>query len=286
MENQRFIRYLKIVSVIVLLLASRYNCIQAEVIIPNSVKTFYGGMKKLSGNIDANEAYDICKSMKDCFFGMDVSVSGIPLPNDFRFFDYDDKNLSHRDESLNSTTYVNRLSDYIYKERVLNVDYKIVESKFVGEQPDFQKGRMSVSASLIATYIEKVYDLQGLRKVFNDTVYTDYSSGKINEIKNGNGKVFINIPSLRIKAALAYKLKHYEEAYKYYEQIISISENDADALYRLGLMTYYTQGCFLQKKLARKKGKEYMERAVISGCYSIIGIKAENVLHHWQYPRV
>lgn len=62
------------------------DCVVAEVQTPVSVQVFYGGMKELGQTIDANKAYDIGKSMKECFFGMDVSVSGISLPNDFRFF--------------------------------------------------------------------------------------------------------------------------------------------------------------------------------------------------------
>lgn len=276
---------MKELLVIIFMLSS--CIISAEVPVPTSVKTFYSGMQKLSQISDANRAYDISKSMKECFFGVDVSVSGIPLPNDFRFFNYDDKNLSHRDHSLNSATYVNRLSDYIYKDRVLKVEYKILKNEYAGDQPDFNKGKISASSFIIATCVEKTYILRGTKKVFNDTVYTDYSNGKISEIKNGHGETVKNIGTLRIKAALAYRLRRYDEAYKCYQEIISIADDNADALYRIGLMTYYQQGCYFSKKtFARKKGKEYMERARVNGLYSNIGDKAKNVLHNWKYARL
>lgn len=257
------------------------KCIAAEVQTPLSVRTFYGGMQKLSQTSDANGAYYITKAMKECFYGIEQSVSGCPLPNDFRFFEYDKKNPSHKDGSLNSTTYVNRLNDYIYKEHALKVNYRILKNEYKGEQPDFLKGRMAVSQAFVITLIEKTYSLGGIKKIFNDTVYTDYSSGKISEIKNGNGV------SLRVKAALAYQLKRYHEAYQCYEQIIAENARDADALYRIGLMTYYQQGCdFPRKTIARKKGREYMERAKIYGKRSSIGDKAENVLHNWKYTRI
>lgn len=111
----------------------------AEVQTPLSVRTFYGGMQELSQASDANRAYDIAKAMKECFYGIEQSTSGCPLPNDFRFFEYDKKNPSHNDGMLNSTTYVNRLSDYIYREHVLKVSYRILRSEYKGEQPDSDK---------------------------------------------------------------------------------------------------------------------------------------------------
>ena len=87
-------------------------------------------------------------------------------------------------------------------------------------------------------------------------------------------------------SALAYRLGRYYEAYKYYEQIISINSKDGDALYRIGLMTYYQQGCYFSKKsAARKKVLEYMELATRYGDDTIVS-KTDNVIHNWKYPRL
>lgn len=281
MENKRNVLNLFTLFVGILMTIPVYG----ETSTPSSVSTFYGGMQRLSQVSDANVAYDICKSMKDCFIGMDVSVSGSSIPNDFRFFDYDKKNsISHEDAMLNSSNYVNRLEEYIYKERVMKVEFHVVNTEVAGYLPEFHKGRLSASNSLMATCVEKTYIIGGFRKVFNDTVLTDYSNGKISEIKNGNGKAVVNITTLRNKAALAYRLKHYYEAYKCYEQIISITPNDADALYRIGLMTYFQYNdCGISKRYRKSKAKEYLVQAQRHGGYYGIGEKAKNVLFWLKY---
>lgn len=284
MENKRNVLVLLVIAISVMLSVPVY----CEVPAPASINTFYGGMRRLAQVSDENVAYDISKSMNDCFFGMDVSVSGIPLPNDFRFFDYDKKNsVSHNDEVLNSATYVNRLKEYIYKNRVLSVEYRILKSEVTGSQPEFHKGRLSVSQSLVSTCVEKKYILNGYSKIFNDTVLTDYTNGKISEIKNGNGKAVVNINSLRNKASLAYLQKQYYVAYQCYEQIISIAPNDADALYRIGLMTYFQyKDCRVVKKDRNSKARSLLEQAQQHGRYYGIDEKARKALFWIRYNNV
>lgn len=282
MENKRYI--LRLVILLFTFILKGNQQLRAELPTPTSVKIFYDGMQKLTSVADPNTAYYITKEMNECFYGLNISVSGIPLPNDFRFFDYDKKNISHNDEHLNSATYINRLSDYIYKSHIMKVSCSIQKTELAGDQPDFHKGRLAVSACLVSTYVQKTYSLNGHQRTFNDTVYTDYSNGKISEIKNGNGKNVVNINSLRIRAALAYRLKNYYEAYKCYEHIIAIEAKDGDALFRIGLMTYYQQGCHYSKKsIARRKGIDYMEQASRFGNLYIRD-KSNNVLHNWKYP--
>lgn len=260
---------------------------------PQSVNDFYGGMEKLASVKDANAAKSICISMKESFLATRISSSGGNIPNDFRFFDYDEKNsMTHSDKQLSTSLYVDRLEEFLFKDKVMRIKCDVKGSEDVGDQPEFSRGKLSSSVSIIASYVTKTYSIKGFEKVFNDTVLTDTSSGKINEIRNGFGRVQIaNINALRIKAALAYRQKNYVEAYKAYEEIISIAtkKEDAqyreDALYRIGLMTYYRQGCDFPKKVARSKGKSYMEKARYVAEYrSPIKQKAENVLYHWEYP--
>lgn len=282
MENKRYL--LNFAALVCMLLVIGHQQSKAEIPTPTCVKTFYDGMQQLSDVSDPNKAYYISKKMNECFYGLDISVSGIPLPNDFRFFDIDKPKISHDDNLLNSATYINRLSEYIYRTRIMKVRYAIMKSELTGDQPDFHKGRLAISACLVSTYVEKTYTLNGYDKTFVDTVYSDYSNGKISEIRNGNGANVVNINTLRVKAALAYRSGNLNEAYRCYEQIISIESKDADALYRIGLMTYYQQGCaFSKKSVARRKGLEYMEQARSYGQSNIV-IKAENVLHNWKYP--
>jgi len=281
MENKRYVLIRGILCACVLYTMPAL----ADTPTPASVNTFYEGMKRLSHISDENVAYDIEKSMKNCFSGMDISVSGVDLPNDFRFFDYDKKNsISHNDAYLTSSNYVNRLKEYIYRDRVLKVESTVLKSEVVGDRPEFSKGRLSVSKSIVSTCVKKTYILNGIQKEFNDTVLTDYSNGKISEIKNGNGKSIININSLRNKADQAYRLKRYYEAYKCYEQIVSIAPNDADALYRIGLMTYFQyRDCRIPKRDRKSKSKVYLEQAQKNGSYYSIGEKAKNALFWIKY---
>lgn len=254
--------------------------VQASLPTPAVVETFYQGMENLSKATAINEAGKIVEDMNKCFWGLDFSSSGMDLPNDFRFFDYDRKSLSHDDEYLSSRTYINRLKDYIYEDRVMTVlSVVFKDSEYVGGEADYNKGKLIRSNTLIATYVEKTYVLDGVKRIYNDTVLTDVFSGSISEIRNDSGvKPSNNINALRVQAALAYFQKRFYEAYKCYEQILFIDGTDSDALYRIALMTYYRKGCDLPKRKAHQKGKDYMDR--VRGRFSE---KAKNVLFHWTY---
>ena len=284
MENKRFV----LIKLFALLLSTA-AILQAftKMQTPQSVTDFYKGMEKLASVNDPNTAKYICKSMKESFFPIEGSPSGVNIPNDFHFFDYDKKNsLTHEDRTLSTSLYVDRLEEYLFKEKVMRITCNFLRSEDAGELPEFKKGKLSASVSLIASYVNKTYRIGGLERIFNDTVYSDVSSGKISEIRNGFGQVKIaDVKTLKINAALAYRLKRYHEAYRIYEQIISISPQDDDALYRIGLMTYYQQGCDFTRKVAHNKGKSYVEKAKYTSDFrSPIKEKAENVLHHWEYP--
>lgn len=251
---------------------------------PESVKTFYSCMEQLSRTTDKNQSYYISKKMKECFYGHDLSVSGIIIPNDFRFFDYDGKNISHNDKTLNVTSYINRLMDYIFQDRIMSVTYRILQSEVSGEQPDYSNGRLSMQTYILDTYVEKTYEIKGVRRMYKDTVRTDYTSGMINEIKNGYGITVINVTNLRNKASIAYRRKKFAEAYMCYEQIIALDQEDADALYRIGLMTYFQyKECNLPKRGRKDKAKSYLERAVRFGQNSGISERANNVLFRLSY---
>lgn len=251
---------------------------------PPVVETYYESMKRLASNIDGKSASELELQMKACFFL--GRGSGINLPNDFRFFEYDKSSISHKNSTLTSNNYVNKLAEFLYKERVLTVDYRILKSEPHGAVPDFQSSRLSSTTNLVSTYVEKTYTLNGRTHAFNDTLITDITVGKISRISNGGGVLADDPHTLRIKAAHAYQRGLYAEAYKYYERIIALDKKDGDSFYRIGLMTYWRQGCehkFAKKKDARNKAKEYMLMAEIRGSYKIRK-QAENVMHYWEYP--
>lgn len=261
--------------------------IRAEVPPPNAVLRFYEGMAELSRTNDNSKANEIESNMRNCVKGM--MDSGANLPNDFRYFDCDADKISHTNKTLTSNNYIYRLMEYSFSDKILKINVRILDNKIEGSVPDFQSTKLATTDAYIMTNVVKTFTINGKEKIFNDTVITEIGTGLIKSISNGEGISGVDKNALRIKAAQAYGRKAYQEAYGYYEQIISIDPNDADAYYRLGLMTYWMQGCeskFSKKKYAHSKGKEYLTIANTKGYYNknyLISRKAEQVLHYIKY---
>lgn len=257
---------------------------------PEAVQIYYKGMEKLATISDDNSAYYQAEQMRRCFYSYGTeTVSGIDLPNDFSLFPYDAANNYHNHVMLTSRLYVDILYKYLFNARVMKVKCEILDSEADGEQPDYNKGSKSLSAAVafVKTNVRKIYTIDRKTVEFMDVVHTDKESGKIFEIKNG-----VYVPkgddknSLRLKAAQAYKAKRYGEAYGYYKKIIELDAKDADALYRIALMTYYQEGCGISsRKDAHRQGRAYMQAVEKCGNSTFRG-KAEVVLHNWRYINV
>lgn len=254
--------------------------------IPNSVRTFYGGMEAMEESKDVKVVSELELDMLNCFEG--ARSSGISLPNDFKHFDYDKKDDSHNDSINTARTYIGKLKKYLYTERAMKVECGEMKSEWGGALPDMSKnGRLTSDYAIIYTYVKKTYTLGGETLTFNDIVATDSKTGLILEIRNELNDRSTDLNSLKNKAAEYYLLEQYNEAYKCYEQIVSLYPDDGDSYYRLAIMTYFRQGCEYKfrkkKKEAKKKATRYMELAEVKGDY-IISNKAEIVLHYWEYP--
>jgi tetratricopeptide (TPR) repeat protein len=76
-------------------------------------------------------------------------------------------------------------------------------------------------------------------------------------------------------AANYYSSKLYYHAYRTYERILQLEPKNANAYYRLSLLTFWRQGCHLSAKAAHQKGLEYAEKAKSLG-YS----KAETAIYY------
>lgn len=259
-------------ALLVLLLSIAGRIAAATPETPRAVLDFYGSMRAMATATDPNRAYDLQKIIRGCFYGNDKLVSGIDLPNDFKRISHDRNSNTHNDDSISVSSYINKLYQYIYKEKVMKVEYKLLNSEYFGIQPEFAKGRLSASGTpCIRTFVRKTYTVNGQCYEFSEIIYTDIGNGKIYEISNGG-----EIKSFKIKAAEAYRNGDYAKAYDCYERIVQMDRNDKDALYRLALMTYYRKGCQLSRKEAHRKGKVYMSQV---GTW-----QAGNVLHYWEYP--
>lgn len=259
-------------ALLVLFLSIVVDCAAATPETPRAVLDFYGSMRAMATATDPNRAYDLQKLMSGCFYGNDELASGIDIPNDFKRIGHDRNTDSHDYDFLTASNYINKLYQYIYKEKVMKVEYKPLRSEYFGIQPEFARGRLGASETpCIRTFVSKTYTVDGQKYEFNEIIYTDIGSGKIYEISNGG-----EIKSYKIKAAEAYRNGDYAKAYDCYERIVQMDRNDKDALYRLALMTYYRKGCQLPRKEAHRKGKAYMGQV---GTW-----QARNVLHYWEYP--
>ena len=75
----------------------------------------------------------------------------------------------------------------------------------------------------------------------------------------------------------------YYSAYKTYEKIIKIDPRNANAYYRLGLMTFWTEGCyFSSKEEAHRKGIEFVEKSISFGFNSE---KGNTALYYMKHPQ-
>lgn len=257
---------------------------------PSPVIILYDGMEKLAFAKNVSAGSELAKSMKECFFLKKAGSSESELlPNDFSYFEYDKSSHSHNDPKLTSELYINKLENYIYRDGVMTVEKKISYSEYNGELPEFKKGKIIPLKSFIATYVTKTFifnkgKANEQKMVYNDTVVTHTETNSIYSIYNGNGKSIIDKRKLKYEAAKYYSQKRYDDAYKCFESILAIDSNDGETLYRLGLMTYYGEGCNISSiRLRRSKGKEFMERASRSDVSTGFKDKADIVLFNWKY---
>ena len=252
---------------------------------PDSIRIFYGGMEIMEKSKDVNVISELELDMLNCF--KEARNSGIPLPNDFKHFDYDKTDAYHNDSINTARTYIGKLKKYLYKERAMKVKYNVIKSEWGGALPEISKsGRLTLEHAIIYTYVNKVYTLGDKTLEFNDVVATDSKTGLISEIRNEARDRSFDLNSLKNKAAEFCWSKRYKEAYDCYEKIVALYPDDGDSYYRLALMTFFSQGCehlFDKKKDAREMGKKYMRMAEIKGDYRL-SKKAENVLHYWENP--
>lgn len=253
----------------------------AQIQTPAVVRQFYRGIVSMS-SCDKQILSQLELDMKQCFCGHEDS--GINLPNDFRFFDWDKNSVSHNLDILTSNNYINKLSQYAYEEKVLQSNIELSSSsRKVGELPEFGKKSMTTSGAYVETVVRKKYTFRSGGKEqsreFSDTVYTHIAMNKIRAIYNGAGTTAVeDLDRLRIEAARAYGEKRYSDAYTIFKKISETDKGDSETFYRLGLMTFYGKGC----RKNRKAGKQLMETASRLGYH--FGYKAGIVLRHWFIP--
>ena len=272
--------------IFILLLFIGTISVQASVPTPSAVFSFYNNMKKLAIASNDQESDDIARSMRKLSYAIQYggSASGDMLRNDFQSFIYDEQQPFHNDVELQFELYTNKLEKYIYEDKVMNVEYNVLHSDYYGGAIDYNNGKKVNQTTIIETVVEKTYTIGYQTIAFRDTLLTHIPTNTICQFYNikSDDK---DILDLKKRAARFYYLERYEDAYKCFEKILVINPNEAETLYRLGLMTYYGEGCekIYSKKMRFQKGKEFMERAYQTNITFGFKDKAKIVLHNWKY---
>lgn len=234
---------------------------------PEVVTKFYDAIRGLSQASNDSEAARYTSAIKDCFLGKDDG--GIPVPNDFYSWEA-------RETNITSNVYSFRARDMFYTKKKLKVpEYHIESSKYISEV-ELEKYKNATS-DLIQTIVRKTFSDGEISKTFSDTLIIEY--GKIGVFNNTISDEDVN--ALRALAARYYSSKLYYLAYKTYERIISVDPKNANAYYRLALLTYWRRGCNFSVKTAHKKGLEYAEKSKSLGFY-----KAETAIYYMKTTRI
>lgn len=284
MENQRRIWLMKRLFYIFVLFIYAMS-LQATPPIPSAVSSFYDSMNRLTKASTYAESDVIYRSMIKLSYAIKHgSASGENMRNDFQPFTYDERSSSHNDVLFSFTLYIDKLQKYIYEDKVMNVSYTVLYNDYYGGAIDFSGGKTITQKTIMETVVEKTYTINHQTKTFRDTLLTHIPTNTICQFYNINVVDEKDIIDLKKQAARYYYLKQYVEAYRCFEKILTINSDDAETLYRLGLMTYYGEGCNMgSKRQHHNKGKEYMEKATRSDVRLGFKDKAEIVLHNWKY---
>lgn len=258
---------------------------RASVPTPSAVSSFYESMKKLATASSYKESDEIARSMRKLSYAiLHGFASGENMRNDFQSFTYDERSSSHNDVPLGFALYIDKLQQYIYVDKVMGVDYTVLYNDYYGGAIDFSNGKKIIKTTIIETIVEKTYTINHQTKTFRDTLLTHIPTNTIYKFYNVNDNDDKDIADLKKQAARFYYLKRYTEAYKCFEKILAIDTKDGETLYRIGLMTYYGEGCKIDsKRLRHNMGKEFMERAYRSDVSTGYRDKAKIVLHNWKY---
>jgi tetratricopeptide (TPR) repeat protein len=237
---------------------------------PPVVEQFYSTLEKIQNAVSDPSAYDYREIIKHCFRGK--GASGINIPNDFYEWGY------KINRSLTADQYANTLYELCYQKKSLRVEKcKIGDSQYISEVD--LKQSVNLPSDLIQTVVMKTFTDGRVSKTFVDTLIVERN--EIVVFKNAISTDYNeDIETLRVLAASYYTLKYYYKAYDAYEKIIKIDPDNGNAYYRLGLMTFWQQGCWYSTRDAHRKGLEYAEKS-----HSLGVEKAATAIYYMKHPR-
>lgn len=249
----------KTTPIIACLLLFLLTSMTSSIPTPPVVERLYSTIKIISNATNEAQAREYKDIIINCFHGIEDGASGIPVPNDFLRWN------NNTDKVLTAKTYANAIADLCYKQKKIKLSqYSIGNSRYL-EEPEIKR-RNYEPGKYIETIVTKTFTDKKISITFQDTVIVE--GNEITLLANSSyiHDYIVDVKTLSALAAQYYTQRSYIKAYRIYQKIISIDPDNANAYYRLGIMTYYQKGCrFPKKKMARKKGLEYLEKSEYLG---------------------
>lgn len=166
-----------------------------------------------------------------------------------------------------------------------------ISSQGILREPEY--GKVD-DESFTYVYVKKKYSTTNANVVFVDTVLAKKENGtyKILGIQNvAGGNAFThssdntnssgNVMSMMVEAARYYTMKEYDKSYNMYLRIVDADEKNANAYYRLAIMSYKREGCRqYSRKETDRLAMKYITQAKSCGD-RYIREKVSNVLYYW-----
>lgn len=255
---------------------------------------FYNNLETLSTGKESDASYEAGESCIQMAAG---SHDNVRFPNEFKMFGIPNSD-SH--ESLVCSSYISQFKK-LASSGQMQFSYHIR-----GVIPFYEAewSKSNNEASFVYCIVEKKYGSKIYNGIIRDTVLIN-GERKIIGIRNCAGgdaftnihnhtnipntgtnhdspNTIVNIESLHFAAANYYNQKKYTEAYNAYQSITEYDSENANAYYRLALMSYRRQGC---KQYTKHKTDEmamtYIQKAYKTGNI-YLRKKIENILYYWQ----
>lgn len=256
------------------------------------ITSFYDNLKVLAHGEEGDASYLAGES---CIHMAASSEAGLYFPNEFKQFGIMG---SHEEESLICSSYISQFKR-MAASRHLQFSYQI---KMTIPFYEAEWKKTDDEASFVYCIVEKRYGPTVYNGIIRDTVlingdrkiigirnfaggeaYTGYHN-QIIVSNNSSGQVIpnkVNLENLHFSAARYYNQKKYAEAYKTYQDILKYDSSNANAYYRLALMSYRRQGCKqYTKKHTDELAMTYIKKAFDNGDSRLKG-KINNILYYW-----
>ena len=259
----------------------------------NVVSLFYESLKVLSEHPDENT---VAESTYQCV-DLCASDNFMNFPNEFVYLGLDNSTNS---ADILPSTYVAYFKKYVKNH---NTDYDCtISSPVVLREAEYGK---EDDVSYTYFYVNKRYSSDNVNVEFVDTVITMKEKGtyKILGIQNvAGGNAFTtthfhsdyndhpvsspthtsaSVTSMTVEAARYYTMKEYDKSYNMYLKIIDSDEKNANAYYRLAIMSYERKGC---RQYSRQE-TDRLAMAYINQANSFgdeyLRNKISNVLYYW-----